>query len=205
MKLFANIISTLFHPLLMVTYGMLLALSFTYLDIYPTTLKLYLLGGVFLCTVLIPGILVILMLKSGIASDMELTDKRERVMPYLLFLTSNMVCLFYLVKMQLPYWILVMFIGICAALFLALCINFLWKISIHALGVGGLFGAVMGISRVQMMNPYWLFIAVLIVAGLVCTARIILGKHTPMQVCAGFLLGFICTFGASFTNLFLLI
>ncbi|MDR1557736.1 MAG: phosphatase PAP2 family protein [Tannerellaceae bacterium] len=205
MKLFANIISILFHPLLMVTYGMLLALSFTYLGVYPFSLKLHLLGGVVLCTVLIPGILVILMIKSGVADDMELTDKRRRVMPYLLFITSNMACFFYLFKMQLPFWILAMFMGICAALFAALCINFLWKISIHALGIGGLSGAIMGIARAQMMNPYWLFIAALIIAGLVCTARIILGKHTPMQVCAGFVLGFICTFGASFTNLFLLI
>ena len=120
MKLFANIISVLFHPLLMVTYGMLLALSFTWLSIYPLTLKLYLLGVVFLCTVFIPGILVLLMVKSGIAGDMELTDKRERLMPYLLFITSNMACLFYLFKMQLPCWILFMFIGICTALFVAL-------------------------------------------------------------------------------------
>jgi membrane-associated phospholipid phosphatase len=202
MKLFANIVSTLFHPLLMVTYGMLLALSFTYLGLYPPGLKLYLLGGVFLCTVFVPGTLVVLMVKSGVAGDMELTDKRERLMPYLLFIASHMVCLFYLLKMQLPYWILIMFPGICLALSLALCINFLWKISIHALGAGGLFGAVTGIAHTQMLNPYWLFIALLIAGGLVCTARIILGKHTLMQVCAGFLLGFICTFGASFTHLF---
>jgi membrane-associated phospholipid phosphatase len=205
MKLFANIISVLFHPLLMVTYGMLLALSFTYLGIYPFALKMYLLGGVFLCSALIPGVLVLLMIKSGIAGDVELTDKRERLVPYLLFIASNAACLFYLFKMQLPYWMLLMFIGICVALLAALCINFFWKISIHALGIGGLFGAIMGVARVQMMNPYRLLIVFLIAAGLVCTARIILGKHTPMQVGAGFLLGFICTFGSSFTNLFLLI
>jgi membrane-associated phospholipid phosphatase len=200
MKRFANIISILFHPLLMVTYGMWLALSFTYLAFYPLALKCYLMGGVVLCTVLVPGLIITLMIKSGMAEDMELTDRRQRVMPYLIFITANMACLFYLYKMQLPFWLLSMFMGVCISLVVALCINFAWKISIHALGVGGLFGAIMGIARMQMMNPYWLFMIVLIAAGLVGTARIILNKHTPMQIYSGFVLGFICTFGASFMN-----
>jgi membrane-associated phospholipid phosphatase len=200
MKLFANIISIVFHPLLMVTYGMLLALSFTYLAIYPLTLKLCLMGVVFCCTVAAPGLIITLMVKSGVADDMELTNRRKRVIPYLLFITSNMTCFYYLFKMQFPFWILSMFIGVCVSLITALCINFVWKISIHALGVGGLLGAIMGVARIQMTNPYGLLILVIMVAGLVGTARIILEKHTPMQVYTGFLLGLICTFGTSFTN-----
>jgi membrane-associated phospholipid phosphatase len=200
MKLFANIISILFHPLLMVTYGMLLALSFTYLAIYPLTLKLYLTGGVFFCTVVAPGAIIVLMVKSGISDDMELTNRRRRLIPYLLFIASNISCFLYLFKMQAPSWLLSMFTGVCISLFIALCINFLWKISIHALGIGGLLGAIMGVAHTQMMNPYGLLMLVLIVAGLVGTARIILEKHTPMQVYAGFLLGLTCTFGTSFTN-----
>jgi membrane-associated phospholipid phosphatase len=205
MKRFANIISILFHPLLMVTYGMLMALSFTYLALYPLVVKLHLLAGVFLCTVAVPGGIILLMVRNGVADDMELTNRRERLMPYLLFIASNMICLFYLFKMQLPFWVLSMFMGICTALFAALCINFVWKISIHTLGIGGLFGAIAGIARAQMINPQWLFVAILLIAGLLGTSRIILGKHTPMQVYAGFLLGLACTFAASFTSLIYLL
>jgi membrane-associated phospholipid phosphatase len=200
MKLFANIISILFHPLLMVTYGMLMALNFTYLSIYPLALKLHLLGGVFLCTVAVPGAIILLMVKNKMIDDMELSNRRKRIMPYFLFIASNMACLFYLFRMHLPFWVLSMFMGICIALFAALCINFVWKISIHTLGTGGLFGAIAGIARIQTANPYWLLITVLIVAGLVGVSRIILNKHTPMQVYAGFLLGLVCTFAASFMN-----
>ena len=45
MRLFSNIISGMFHPLLMVTYGVVLALTFTYLAIYPPAMKLLLAGG----------------------------------------------------------------------------------------------------------------------------------------------------------------
>lgn len=200
MKLVANIISVVFHPLLMVTYGMLLALNYTYLAIYPSTMKLYLAVGSLLCTAIIPGLLVMLMVKSGAAGDLELTDRRERVVPFLIFITSNMLCLFYLFKMQMPFWLLSMFIGVCVALFIALFINFTWKISVHGIGIGGLLGAVMAAARTQMINPFWFFIFIVVVGGLVCTSRIILKKHTLMQVLSGFGLGFICTFGASFMS-----
>ena len=63
MRLFSNIISGMFHPLLMITYGVILALSFTYLAIYPPTMKLFLVGGAFLSTAVVPGIFIFLMVK----------------------------------------------------------------------------------------------------------------------------------------------
>ena len=50
MKLFSNIISFVFHPLLMVTYGIVLALMFTFLAIYPLPVKLLIAGGTFIST-----------------------------------------------------------------------------------------------------------------------------------------------------------
>ena len=82
MKLFANITSILFHPLLMVTYGMILALSFTYLAIYPLSMKLVIAGGAFISTAVMPGFFILLFVKSGAAGDLELTDRKERFVPY---------------------------------------------------------------------------------------------------------------------------
>ena len=200
MRLFSNIISGMFHPLLMVTYGIVLALSFTYLAIYPPAMKLLLTGGAFLSTAIIPGVFIFMMVKNGAASDMELSNKHERVVPYLIFITSVMVCAFYMYKMMLPFWFISLLLGTCIALIIALLINFFWKISAHAIGIGGLLGGIMGVARIHLINPYWAFIIVIILAGLIGTARLFLRKHTPMQVYAGFCLGFICTFVASFLS-----
>ena len=200
MRLFSNIISGMFHPLLMVTYGVVLALTFTYLAIYPPTIKLLLAGGAFLSTAVIPGAFILMMVKNGAAVDMELSDRHERVVPYLIFITSIMVCAFYMYKMMLPFWFISLLLGACIALILALLINFFWKISAHAIGIGGLLGGIMGVARIHLINPYWAFIIVIIIAGLVGTSRIFLKRHTPMQVYAGFCLGFICTFVASFLS-----
>lgn len=77
-------------------------LSFTYLAIYPPTMKLFLVGGAFLSTAVVPGIFIFLMVKNGAAGDLELTDRKERVVPYLIIITSIMVCIFYMYKMMIP-------------------------------------------------------------------------------------------------------
>lgn len=206
MKLFANTISILFHPLLMITYGMIMVLLYTYLAIYPASMKLIIIGGSFVCTTVIPGLFILLLKFSGSVSDLELTNKNERVLPYLTMIFSILVYIFFIRRMQVPFWLISLMIGAAIALFLAMLVNFYWKISVHGVGIGGLIGAVMGIARIHMVNASWLFILLIIAAGLVATSRIVLKKHTPMQMYAGICLGFICTFVASlFSYIYLLI
>lgn len=200
MRLFSNIISGMFHPLLMITYGVVMALTFTYLAIYPPAIKLLLAGGAFLSTAVVPGLFIYLMVRNGAAVDLELSDRRERVVPYLIFITSIIVCIFYMYKMMVPFWLLALLAGAGVALLFALLINFYWKISAHTLAIGGLLGGIMGVARIHLINPYGAFMAVILVAGLVGTSRIFLKRHTPMQVYAGFCLGFICTFMASLVS-----
>lgn len=197
MKLFSNIISFVFHPLLMVTYGIVLALMFTALALFPLPIKLLMAGGAFLSTALLPGLFIYLLVRNGAAGDIELSDRRERAVPYLIFLTSVLAFVYLSHRMLMPFWLLALLVGACVALAIALCVNFAWKISAHAIGVGGLLGAIMGVAESYRINPYGAFIIVLMIAGLVGTSRIFLKRHTPMQVYAGFCLGFICTFVAS--------
>jgi len=192
MKLIANLISGLFHPLLMVTYGVFIALGFTYLAVYPTTVKLFLLVGIFLTTAVLPGILVFAMVRMKTVSDFELTDRKGRVIPYLLFITSILFSLFCLYRMMMPMWFLSLILGFCVAFVITLLINFCWKISAHAVGIG--------LARIHFANPYLLFIILILIAGSIGTARIFLQRNTPMQVYGGFSLGFICTFASAFLS-----
>lgn len=200
MRVLANILSGFFHPLLMVTYGVILVLTFTYLAIYPLTMKLLLIGGAFLSTTVIPGSFILLMVKNGAAGDTDLSDRHERSVPYLIFITSILICAFYMYKMMMPFWFISQLLGACIAMIFALLINFSWKISAHMIGIGGLLGGIMGIARVHMINPYEAFILAISIAGLLGTSRLLLKRHTPMQVYAGFCLGFICTFVSSFLS-----
>ena len=184
----------MFHPLLMVTYGTTLALSFTYLAMFPMEMKLWLVCGVFLMTACIPAAFIFLMLKTGGASDADLTNRRERILPYLIFICALLSTAYFLYKMMMPHWLIAQLIGASIALFVALLVNFVWKISAHAIGIGGLIGGIMGVAQMQMSNPYVGLIIAFLIAGCVGTSRLILKRHTPMQVYTGFGLGFICIF-----------
>ena len=197
MRLFSTIQSTLFHPLLMVTYGITFALMGTFLALYPLRMKLLIWGSAFLSTAVLPGLFIYLLTRTGAASDLELTKRKERALPYLIVISSVALCLYFLYRMMMPFWLIAILMGICVALLIALCINFFWKISAHMIGIGGLLGGLMGVARIHLINPYLLFIAVLLIAGLLGTSRIFLKRHTPLQVYAGFSLGFMCTFVAS--------
>ena len=70
-----------------------------------------------------------------------------------------------------------------------LLISFKWKISNHMAGVGGITGTIIAVSFRMGINPVLLISAIILVAGLVGTARLYLGKHTLAQVLAGFTLG----------------
>lgn len=195
----------MFHPLLMITYGVLLALTYTYLAVYPFMVKALIAGVTFILTAVIPGLLILLLVRNGAASDTELSNRRERVVPYLIIITSLLVCLAYFHKMRLPFWLAAVIIGSCVALVAALFINFAWKISSHTLGTGGFLGGVMGGADIHMINPFWCFILVILIGGLVAMSRIYLKRHTPMQAYAGFALGLLSVFevlSMSYTYLF---
>ena len=62
-----------------------------------------------------------------------------------------------------------------------------------------------GISAAYAAVLAQAIIVVLVIAGLLGTSRIFLKRHTPMQVYAGFCLGFICTFVSSLMSYYYLL
>jgi membrane-associated phospholipid phosphatase len=178
MRQFANIISTMFHPLLMVTYGIILMVTFTYLRMLPPISKLIIVGQAFLVTSLLPALAIYFMVKKGIAKDYELTDRRERLLPYITIIAALLFYCVFLHKLR-AFWMF---------------INFFWKISAHTLGIGGMLGGIFAISRMFSINPFVGIMIILVVGGLVATSRIYLGKHTPAQTYCGFLLGCACVY-----------
>ena len=59
----------------MVTYGIILALTCTFLSVYPLPMKLWIIGGTFVSTALMPGAFIYMLIRNGAAGDMELSDR----------------------------------------------------------------------------------------------------------------------------------
>ena len=143
----------------------------------------------------VPGLLIFAVYKMKLISDLSLKVRKERFIPYLIVLTSYSLMIIYYIRMGMPGWFIMLASSSIFVILVAIFITIWWKISAHMFGVGGLVGGVMSVSYfIERANPYQLFILLFILAGLVGTSRLILKRHTPLQVLGGFILGFSISF-----------
>ena len=93
------------------------------------------------------------------------------------------------IQPQPPFILRVLLLGSFWGVIVIFMVNIFFKASIHTLAAGGVLGIViilMILSPVSMALP--LFV-VLIIAGLIGSARLLLGAHTPAQIYTGYVLG----------------
>lgn len=195
MKSIAHFISTVFQPLLMPTYGIMLIFTYTYFGAFYSHRFWQVIMPALCFSSLIPAFLIFILYKIGIISDLSLKVRSERIYPYFITLLSYTVMIVYYYKMNMPNWFMMLMAASIAIMIIAILITFKWKISAHMFGVGGLTGGAMAICYfVERTNPYLMFMGLFILAGLIGTSRLILKRHTLLQVAAGFMLGFFVSF-----------
>ena len=88
MKTIAHVISTIFKPLLMPTYGVMLIFVYTYFGMIYLPQFWRILLPVVLFSFAIPGLLIFMLYRMKIISDLSLKHRRERIYPYLITLIS---------------------------------------------------------------------------------------------------------------------
>jgi hypothetical protein len=83
-------------------------------------------------------------------------------------------------------------LGIFLSSSAALLANIYFKVSIHAIGMGGWLGIFLIMFYNGTMLMSWPLALVLILTGMVCTSRLILNEHRPFDIYAGLFIGLIC-------------
>ena len=193
--LWAQIASIVLHPLLMPTYGLCLLFVYTNFGVFFANQFWTFFAPVFLLSCVIPASGVYVLYKLDMVTSLDLKNKDERSLPFLIGVLSYGTLVYYFwLSFQYSvvyFWIIAMFVAPLLLLIICATINLRWKISLHMAGVGALLGGVLSICyNVIYSNQYYLFIILFILAGILGVARLILSRHTPAQVYAGFLLGF---------------
>lgn len=195
MKSVAHIISTIFQPLFMPIYGVALLFLYTYFSVMYAEQFWIIILPAFLFSFAIPASLIYLLYKFHIISDLSLKVRKERLFPYLITLTSYALMIAFYYRLGMPRWFLMQMSASVIIMIIAIFITLVWKISAHMFGIGGLIGGAMAVSYfVERTNPYFMFMGLFIIAGLIGTSRLILKRHTLGQVIAGFFLGFLVSF-----------
>ncbi|HZK69055.1 MAG TPA: hypothetical protein VFC36_05605 [Paludibacter sp.] len=195
MKTFYKIITLIFQPLLMPTFGMMILMNMTFFVGLPTLWRWIAIIGTFIFTAVLPAIPILVMLRKGEINDLFISKKEERTMPYLFsFLAYVFWSMFMWRTLQFPMFIVAMGIGSAISIITITVINLKWKISAHLGGIGGLTGAVFGVCYRMAINPLLFLTVILAISALVALARMELKAHTPNQVLAGFVVGFLAVF-----------
>lgn len=208
MRIAAFIVSAVFHPLLMLTYMLLMMLVVNpYMFGYTRPVEAdSLILMVFLTSALIPFIAILVMRGIGWVQSLQMTDRHERIGPYIVTGVLYLTLYLHLVKAKaFPDPLLISTLGTVIALFAGFVINNFGKISMHGTAAGGLLTlTIVLFSRFStdqfvlpvpwghdlVVSSVYLLYAVLLVCGLMCTARLVARKHTPIEVYTGFFVGF---------------
>ncbi|MCI9172505.1 phosphatase PAP2 family protein [uncultured Duncaniella sp.] len=194
MKRVSQILSYIFSPLLVPTYGMILASFLSVLSVLSARVLCTTVAITFVITCVIPACGIMAMYKTGFLTDPGVNVRTERSLPYALTILCYVGCCFFLYRAGAPSWLTMFYAGGGAAALINAVVNLKWKISAHAAAMGGLVAMLFRIAAMHQsvvdLN-IWIS-AVVVLAGAVMTARVYLQRHTLMQVLAGCANGFLC-------------
>ena len=194
-KILAQLCSWIFHPLFIPLY-----VSFFLFYIHPYAfvalnekMKFFKLLFVIVNTAMFPAFSVWLMWRLNFIQSIYLRTQKERVIPY----AATMIFYFwawYVSKSQVDNSdIFTNFLfGSFLSVIAAWMANIYFKISMHALAMGGLLFFVIWISFSGDGASGVYAAASLLISGLVCTARMIISDHRPAEIYAGVFIGIIC-------------
>lgn len=191
----AHVCSYMFHPLFIPVYVSCFLLywhPFAFTGFSPVA-KSKLLVTIVINLTFFPAVTVFLLWRLKFVSSFLLRTQKERIVPYaaaMIFYFWGWYVLrnFNEIPAVLKQFLLGSFITVIAA-WLA---NIYYKISMHALAIGGMaFFILYATFSGDGGSPPYASISILI-AGMVCTARMIVSDHRPVEIYSGLLLGMFC-------------
>jgi hypothetical protein len=194
-RLFANVISFVFHPLFIPVYVTLFA-AFVHPLLfagYSHSTKIKLLATVFVNFTFFPAIVVFLCWRLGFITSIKLKTQKERLIP----LAATMVFYFwgwYVLRglNEIPALYKQFLLGSFITIIAAWLTNIYFKVSLHGLAMGGLIAFMcILVFGYEGGSAHYLAIAFLI-AGAVSASRLVLASHHSFEVYAALVIGIIC-------------
>jgi hypothetical protein len=188
----AEAVSVAFHPLFIPVIGAWLVIQlhpmqFVVFD-HKMIFRLY--ASVISNMVILTGFTVLVLKLVHFIDSIRLPTQRDRVIPYVATMTFYFwEFLVMKHRAQIPPELTAFILGCFIAVVFAFISNIRIKISMHALGMGGLTGLVFCFFGVPYFNIALLLAVIIILGGIVCTCRMILGEHTLREIYLGAMFG----------------
>lgn len=190
----AHLLSAVFRPYYMPLVGFVALFLFTDLSLLPPVYKVTVVALVYVFTIFLPSLCVFFYGKISGRAPMQLRSRENRVIPYIIYIISYLVCLHLMAAFHMPRYMCGILVSALFTQISCVIFNIWWKISMHAAASGGLTGALIAYSVIFAFNPVWWLCVTVVLSGAVGTARMLLRQHSLAQVTVGTLLGVVCGF-----------
>jgi hypothetical protein len=191
----ARFISYLFHPLLIPTYLFIL-FSKTIpaaLDPVQSGSHLLFIVLVFIVTFALPVILLFTMRLFGLVTSFQMTDRKERIVPFTM-MTLMYIAVTYLFytksRISLSDNFMKIMIVIDLLALVATVLTYFFKVSVHSIVIWGALGILIPLNKLSELNVlFYPIIAVVLLAGIIMSARLQLNVHSSREVMWGSAIG----------------
>jgi len=187
----ATLVSIAGHPVFLFL-GVVLFFQFSAYPFYylPQTGFLYLLLLVLFNTILLPVGFTYL-----VNGELWLGSRARRFVPFLGTLVFYLATWYCLLRVDLPLFMLDFLLALAVGIAVLLVLNYQWKVSLHTTGQGALLGLLTYLYATQPALGLLPLVMVVLIAGMVGSARLYLDCHTPGQVYWGYGIGLVVMLG----------
>ena len=196
-RLIAQIISFIFHPLLISAYVIAFLIyihpaAFAGVDLHIRNLRMI---SIVLYTVLFPLFTLFLAWQLKLIRGLTLQSRQDRLVGFIVtmffyFWVSYVFRNLSDIPPVAQHFVLGSFLAICGGW---MCTIF-YKVSLHALCVGGLLAFFLQYGAHDPFVSGLYLTIVILICGFVCTARLLLGAHTNFEMTSGFFVGLLAQF-----------
>ena len=189
----AQVISILGHPIFMPLYAFgLLIYTNPYINMMVSSGSRYFIITILVVfTITLPVITALLFKLFGLIDSVFMKTTKERMWPFIITLIWYYMGYQLFNKIQVPQSLNLLMIGTISVISVAIIITIRWKISIHMLGIGGVIGAIIGISQRFQFDHSLLLIVLFLFAGLIGYSRLKTKSHNFQQIYIGFIIGLV--------------
>ena len=188
----AKIISYVFHPLFVPVYiaWFLITVQPYLFGSFTPTQKMITILRFFIMYSFFPLVTVLLAKALGFLDSIFLKTQKERVIPYIACgIYYFWMCYVLRNQDQFSKEVVQLSMAIFIASSIGLLVNIYIKVSMHAMSAGILV-AFMVLLAITQPGNYAIYLSIaFLIAGLVCTSRLILSDHSPAEIYIGLLVG----------------
>lgn len=187
----AQAVSWLLHPFAVPLYVLAVMLfADSYLSHLTGEVKTYLVWVVVLYAAVIPALSIGFLRTLGFLDDLSISTRRSRLLPLAIGIVCYMLCAITVSRLASAGAVRQFVLAAACCEAFALAVTPFWKVSLHLTAMGGVTAMFYLLNIAGMGHLFWALIASVLCSGLLASARLQLGAHTPLQVAVGFVGGF---------------